>query len=364
MTSTKNKYWDIDRTLTHNALFYVIVGNRSAGKSYGCKKRAITNFIKKGEQFAYVRRYTDDLKDSLPNFFKDIVKNNEFPDYEFKVDGTKLYCRLKTEEDTKVTWKEEDVCGYGLILSTADNKKSISYPSVTMIIYDEFMLDKESSSQRYLRNEPKTLLNLYETVARPGTEHPRCVLFMLSNSVSINNPFFLFWDLKMPSMDKPDGNGKYIWHHPTRPMIVENAVKQEMVDAKMQNEFYGIIKGTGYDDFAIHNEFVNDDETFVEKRSSTAKFYFTFIYKNRKYGVWVDVLQGLMWVSEAVDPSYPITYSITMKDHRPNTLFLKNRNHAIHFNKFIQAYKDGCVRFESILIKSICYEILKMTMNI
>ena len=147
-------------------------------------------------------------------------------------------------------------------------------------------------------------------------------------------------------------------------MIVENAVKQEMVDAKMQNEFYGIIKGTGYDDFAIHNEFVNDDETFVEKRSSTAKFYFTFIYKNRKYGVWVDVLQGLMWVSEAVDPSYPITYSITMKDHRPNTLFLKNRNHAIHFNKFIQAYKDGCVRFESILIKSICYEILKMTMNI
>ena len=43
-----SKYWDIDRTLTHNALFYVIVGNRSAGKSYGCKKRGISNFIKKG----------------------------------------------------------------------------------------------------------------------------------------------------------------------------------------------------------------------------------------------------------------------------------------------------------------------------
>lgn len=364
MTTIKNKYWDIDRTLTHNALFYVIVGNRSAGKSYGCKKRAIANFIKKHEQFVYIRRYTDDLKDSLPNFFKDIVHNNEFPDYEFRVEGTKLYCRLKTEEDSKVAWTEDDVCGYGVVLSTADNKKSIPYPNVTMMIYDEFLLDKESSMQRYLRSEPKTLLNLYETVARVGTEHPRCILFMLANSTSVNNPFFLFWDLKMPDRTKPDGNGKYIWHHPTRSIIVEEVVKDEMVEAKKQNEFYSIIKGTGYDEFAIDNKFINDDDTFVEKRSSTARFYCSFIYKNRRYGVWADFIQGLMWVSEQYDPNYPLTYSVTMKDHRPNTLFLKSRSKAIHFNRFIQAYKDGCVRFESVLIKSICYEVLKIVMSV
>ena len=94
MTKT-SKYWDIDRTLTHNALFYVIVGNRSAGKSYGCKKKGINNFIKKGEQFIYTRRYEKDLKESVPTFFDDIIRNDEFPDYEFKVDGYKLYCRLK-----------------------------------------------------------------------------------------------------------------------------------------------------------------------------------------------------------------------------------------------------------------------------
>ena len=190
MTKT-SKYWDIDRTLTHNALFYVIVGNRSAGKSYGCKKKGINNFIKKGEQFIYTRRYEKDLKESVPTFFDDIIRNDEFPDYEFKVDGYKLYCRLKEDPDKKVPWTKDEICGYGVILSTADNKKSISYPNVTMIIYDEFMLDSESSMQRYLKNEPRTLMNLYETVARPGTEHPRCVLFMLSNSVSINNPYFL-----------------------------------------------------------------------------------------------------------------------------------------------------------------------------
>lgn len=360
-----NKYWDIDRTLTHNALFYVIVGNRSAGKSYGCKKKGITNFIKKREQFIYTRRYEKDLKDSLPTFFNDIVKNNEFPGYEFKVDGTKLYCRLAVDEDhKKVAWTDDDICGYGVILSTADNKKSIAYPSVTMIIYDEFMLDSESSMQRYLKNEPRTLMNLYETVARPGTEHPRCVMFMLSNSISINNPYFLIWDLKMPDTSKPDKNNKYIWHHPTRSIVVENVKKDAMIEAKKQHEFYSITKGTGYDDFSIENTFINDDETFVEERSSTAKPYFTFIYKGQKFGVWISMIEGLMWVSDKYDPGYPVTYSITMKDHKPNTMFLKSRRQAQHFNTFIQAYKDGLVRFESTLIKSMCYEVIKLTLSL
>ena len=362
--NTKSKYWDIDRTLTHNALFYVIVGNRTAGKSYGCKKRAIKNFITKGEEFVYVRRYKDDLKDSLPTFFDDIIVNNEFPDYEFKVDGDKLYCRLKTDPDSKVSWNKNDICGYGLVLSTADNKKSISYPKVTFIIYDEFMVDKESSMQRPLRDEPRSLMSLYETVARPGSEHPRCVLFMLSNSVSVNNPFFLKWNLHMPNTEKPDKNGKYIWHHPKRSILVENVKKDEMVEAKKQHEFYSITKGTGYDDFSIENEFINDDNTFVEKRSTTARPYFSFIYKDKRYGVWISMLEGLMWVSEQYDPGYAIVYSLTMKDHRPNTMFLRSRRQAQHFNTFIQAYKDGNVRFESTLIKSICYEIIKLTMSI
>lgn len=360
-----SKYWDLERTLTYgNVLFYVIVGNRTAGKTYACKKRGINNFIKKKEQFVYVRRYNYDLKDSLPTFFDDIIKNNEFPEYEFKVDGTKLYCRLKTDEDKKVPWTKDDICGYGIVLSTADNKKSISYPMVTMIIYDEFMLDKESSMQHYLKNEVRSLLNLYETVARPGSEHPRCILFMLSNSISINNPFFNKWDLKLPDTSKPDKNGKYIWKHPTRSILVENVKKDEMIEAKKQTEFYTIIKGTGYDTFSIDNEFINDDSTFVEKRSSIARPYFAFIFKGQKFGVWISMGEGLMWVSEQFDPGYSVVYTLTLKDHRPNTLFLRNKNQSGHFNTFIQAYKDGCVRFESTLIKSICYEVIKLTMSI
>ena len=90
--------------------------------------------------------------------------------------------------------------------SNHENKKSISYPNITLLIFDEFLIDK--GHQMYLPDEPVKLLNLYETVARPGTGHPRVILFMLANAITITNPYFLFWNLKMPI--KKDKNGKLL----------------------------------------------------------------------------------------------------------------------------------------------------------
>lgn len=55
-------YWDINKSLSYNALFNFIIGARGVGKSYGAKKLAIQNFLKKGKQFVYVRRYKEELK--------------------------------------------------------------------------------------------------------------------------------------------------------------------------------------------------------------------------------------------------------------------------------------------------------------
>ena len=148
-------FWDINRTLTHNMLINVIVGNRGGGKTYGAKRRAIDNFIIKGEQFGYIRRYKEDLKQPMVQFFKDI--QDKYPDYEFTTEGDYFYIRLKPE-DEKQKWTEKDIAGYGFTLSTANNKKSISYPKITTLIYDEFLIDK--GAQRYLNNEPVALLNV------------------------------------------------------------------------------------------------------------------------------------------------------------------------------------------------------------
>ena len=56
-------------TLILNIPINIIVGNRGGGKSYGAKLLAIDNFIKKKEQFGYIRRYKDDLKEHLTYVF-------------------------------------------------------------------------------------------------------------------------------------------------------------------------------------------------------------------------------------------------------------------------------------------------------
>lgn len=349
-------FWDVCRTLTHNMLINIIVGNRGGGKSYGAKKRAIDNFIKRHEQFGYIRRYKDDLKKPMEQFFKDIIW--EWSDYEFKVDSEKFYIRLKPV-DEKEKWNENDVAGYGFQLSTAANKKSIAYPNITTLIFDEFLLEK--GTQRYLPNEPEKLLNLYETIARPGTGHPRVILFMLANAISITNPYFLYWNLRMPK--KIDKNGKYIWKHPTRPILVEDVRNEKFIDKKKNTEFGKLIEGTTYAEYSIENKFLLDDESFLEKKSSKARYYFTFIYKERMFGVWADFSDGKMWVSEDIDPSFPFTYSLTIKDHKPNTMLLKSRSKNTRFGMFIENYKLGNVWFESMNIKNMCYEVIKIVMN-
>lgn len=349
-------FWNLRRTLTHNMLINIIVGNRGSGKSFGAKEYAIDNFIKKGEQFGYIRRYIDDLKEPMDRFFDDIA--DKYPDFEFKTDSKRFYIRQKPTDENQ-QWGPKDIAGYGFTLSTANNKKSIPYPKITTLIYDEFLIDK--GTQRYLKNEPIALLNLYETIARPGTDHPRVILFMLANAISITNPYFLFWDLKMPK--RKDRNGKYIWKHPKRPILVEDVRNEEFIDRKKNTEFGKLIDGTQYAQYSIENKFLLDDDTFVEKKSPKARYYFTFIYKEHTLGVWADFVEGKMYVSKSVDPSYLLVYSITMSDHKPNTMFLRNKTRNSHFKIFLENYMLGNVYFESVNIKNICYEVIKMAVN-
>lgn len=348
-------FWDIGRTLTHNMLINVIVGNRGGGKSYGFKKRVIENFIKSKEQFGYIRRYKDDLKKPMEQFFSDVAW--EFPDYEFKVIGEKFMIRLKPA-DPDEKWKEEDISGHGFALSTAANKKSISFPDITTLGFDEFLLEK--GNQRYLPNEPEKLLNLYETIARPGTNHPRVVLFMLANAISITNPYFLYWDLKMPK--RKDKNDKYIWKHPARPILVEDVRNEKFIDKKKNTEFGALVKGTAYADYSIENVMLLDNDNFIEKKGQNARYYFTFVYKDMYFGVWADFTEGKLWVSKDIDPSCIVVYSITIKDHRPNTMLLKS-SQSSYFKNFLENYKLGNVFFESMNVKNITYEVIQMTMR-
>jgi hypothetical protein len=243
MPKLKNEldYYSLGSLLSHNGTYNFLVGARGLGKTFSSKKRAISNYLKNNEQFIYLRRYESELKVAKHTLFTDLV--DEFPGYEFRANGDALLIRQKPEDmQQKVKW---DICGYAIALSKAQQKKSVSYHNVTLIVFDEFIIER--GAVRYLPSEAKLFNDFYSTVDR--YQDKTKVLF-LANSISIMNPYFLEYDIK-PSPNKEwvkKYNGFIVAHFPTAEAFANSVYK---------TKFGQFIKGTEYADYAVGSVFTD-----------------------------------------------------------------------------------------------------------
>lgn len=330
-------YWDITKSLTYNALFTFIVGNRGAGKTYNSTKWAIKDFLKTGAQFIYVRRYDEEFKrGKKEKFFDAIIKNNEFPDHEFKVKGYTVYIDNKP-------------AGQFMALSKAKIEKSVAFPNVNKIIFDEFILD--NGFYHYIRDEVMNFLDLYETVAR-DREGVRA--YFLSNAITITNPYFLYFKMRVE-------NDRKFQRFKNGEIIVEMVQDEEFIEHKKQTRFGRLIDGTEYGNYAIENKFLRDNDTFIMKKTAKARNFFILKYNGNSYGIWIDYSEGKYFVSQNIDPFCKIIYSITLQDHSPNTMLLKG-GQSRNLKEFIENYKLGNVYYENINVKNVVYEIVRLSL--
>lgn len=326
-------WYDIGETLSYNCLFNMVIGGRGCGKSYGLKKRAIKEFLNNDKQFVYLRRYEDEIKETAETYFDDVLFNNEFPNVEIKY-GEGTYT---------INGK---VAGYSMALTKAKNYKSIAYPKVWLIIFEEFLLE-DNGFNRYLKEEVKQFLGLYMSVDR----YRGVQVFFLANSTTMINPYTLFWDIQLPYGSNFTRRGDILLH------LVDDA---EFVAERKQTRFGKLIEGTEFSEYAIENKFTMDSKTFIRKKTEKAHHYFSFVYMGETFGVWVDYTVGKYFVSMDVDPSNRNIYSLTVEDHSPNTMLLRGISKSFHFKPFIEEYKNGNVYFENQKIKNIVYQVIRM----
>ena len=233
-TKDTSMYYNPDDTLSRNRLFNFVVGPRGAGKTYGAKKRAIKNFIDKGEQFVYLRRYDTEMPQSqMRNFFDDIME--EFPDHEFKADRGLF--RI-----------DKEIAGWYFPLSKAVMLKSVPFPHVSLIIFDEFIIG--AGAYRYLQNEVVTFLEAYSTISR---DRDIPVLF-LSNAVTFANPYFLYFNITLEKGQKRKLKKDIQLELVSNPAYISHA---------KQTRFGKLVEGTEYGSYAMDNEFLLDTESFI-----------------------------------------------------------------------------------------------------
>ena len=325
-------YWDINETLSYNALMNFIVGNRGGGKTYGFKRWAVADFIKTGRQFVYLRRYKTELTE-FSRYFDDLKANGEFADHELIIKGKKAL----------IDGKE---AGFAIALTTGITKKSTSMPRVNKMCYDEFMLER--GSYHYLPDEVNKFLGLYDSIFRMRDG----IVFFLSNAITITNPYFIYFDLSLPQNQK-----KIRAKNDILVQLVEDA---DFIQARSATRFGKIISGTSYGDYAIDNQFSADNDTFVMKKTDNAKYFATLHYCGEDFGVWADYYNSLMFITKRADKHYPVQFAFTTDDHKPNILLLRNRRNR-YLQMIYEAYEYGIMRFDCINTKNRFMEIYKLS---
>lgn len=188
MLLDKNKYYSLDKILKENAVYNVIFGERSNGKTYAVLKYAVSEYFKQGGTFAYVRRWKEDVIGSrASNVFTSLNSNGEIKKlsrgkYELIHYRAGKFYLANYDEKGNIKFGESDLFGYTFALSDSEHNKSISYPDVTTILFDEFL-----TKHTYLADEFVLFMNTISTIVRQRTN---VKIFMLGNTVNKYCPYF------------------------------------------------------------------------------------------------------------------------------------------------------------------------------
>jgi hypothetical protein len=194
MKQEKSKFYSLTKILNKKADYNIIFGERSNGKTYAALLYGLKRFVATGEQFAYIRRWREDLRGKrAENLFSNHVANGAVEEITngecnaiFYLSG-KWYLAKYDAEKKKYYPQNTPFC-YGFCLSEQEHEKSSSYPNVTTIIFDEFL-----TRRYYLPDEFMLFMNLLSTIIR---QRDNVKVFMLGNTINKYCPYFSEMGLK------------------------------------------------------------------------------------------------------------------------------------------------------------------------
>lgn len=322
-------WYDKQQLLSHNKIMNMVLSNRGGGKTFHFTRWAIDDFKKNKKQCVWVRRYQTEIDEMLTNGkFFDAVREY-YPNDELTIEGN-------------LGLINGAVAIYFIALSTSRQLKSNNYPFVNKIIFDEFIIDKGRVT--YLKSEVEVFLDLYETVARTR-DNVRAVL--LANSITIVNPYFLFWNIKPDTEKRFTVKGQ---------VCVELFTDSDFIAMKQKTRFGQLVKDTRYAAYAIENKWLLDTDTFVEEKTPNSRFVMALKYNGIFYGFWVDYKVGLIYVNRQYDPSSFCLYCLQKDDHEANLLLIKSISQSKRMEKIIYAFRNGLIRFSDMQVKNQFYE--------
>lgn len=321
---------------------FMVVGNRSTGKTTFFNKKLIDDFLNNGKKFGLIYRYKDDLDNVADSFFKDI-QSLFFNTYELK---SVKRCKGHFVELFLGTVS----CGYALALNSADKLKRYSHllSDISVLLFDEFQTETGS----YCPKEIEKFISLHTSIARGNGKSVRYLpVIMLSNTISLLNPYFV--KLGITERLKKDtkflrGNG----------FVLEQNHNDFVADLQKNSRFNIAFSNSEYVAYASENKYLSDNESFIERPKGNSRYLCTIKYLDREYGIYRFDDLGLLYCCDKFDKFFPLKIAVTTDDHNINYVVLRNNDYLISTLRYF--FEKGCFRFQNLLSKKailtlLCY---------
>ena len=185
----KSKFWDIRNILSRNAIYNVIFGERSNGKTYGVLQYGLEQFFENGSRIGIVRRWEEDFRGKQAStMFDSLIENGVIHKLSkgkwnsVIYQSHRWYLAYREIDNPKNVKVDEEPFAYAFALSSEEHYKSSSYPLIRTILFDEFL-----TRGTYLPDEFIKFTSILSTIIRLRTN---VKIFMCGNTVNKYSPYF------------------------------------------------------------------------------------------------------------------------------------------------------------------------------
>ena len=196
----KEQFYSLKNILEYDASYYMIIGERSNGKTYSVEDYGLKNYCDGKGQMAIVRRNLEDFRGKRgKSMFSALVKNGLVEKYSngkwndiYYYSAMWYLCKYDEKLDKRIL-DETPLC-YAFALTSVEHDKSTSYPDVTTVLFDEFL------SKSYVQDEFVMFMNTLSTIIR---YRDNVKIFMCGNTINQHSPYFLEMGIKdIKTMEK------------------------------------------------------------------------------------------------------------------------------------------------------------------
>lgn len=187
---SKPKFWDIRNILSKHAIYNIVFGERSNGKTYGVLQYALEQYFEHGSRLGIIRRWEEDFRGKQANTMFDALIENGVVNKLSKgkwnsiiYQSHRWYLCKRDLTNPKNVVIDEEPFAYAFALSSDEHYKSSSYPKIRIILFDEFL-----TRGTYLPDEFIKFTSILSTIIRLRDD---VIIFMCGNTVNQYSPYFV-----------------------------------------------------------------------------------------------------------------------------------------------------------------------------